>query len=98
MPSTETVEETDIDLDFPSMWGVAFLNDDYTPMDFVKFVLMNFFSQPDAVAEQIVLAIHNKGQEIVGCYTKDVAMTKATLAENCAKGYGHPLRMVPTQL
>lgn len=85
--------ENEIDLDFPSLWGVRFLNDDYTPMEFVISVMMQFFGQTFEQAEELTVLIHEKGQAVLGAYTKDVADTKAITAENSARNFGHPLRL-----
>lgn len=95
--ATETVTDTntDTDLDFPSMWAVRFLNDDYTPMDFVMMILMHHFGQSADDAAAVTLKVHDEGAATVGSYTKDIAVTKATMAEHQARQLGHPLRLEP---
>ncbi len=93
--ATETETNTSTDLDFPSMWGVKLLNDDYTPMDFVIMVLMHHFGQTVEEAEAITIRVHHHGEAVVGHYTKDIAVTKATIAEHQARQLGHPLRLDP---
>ena len=44
----------------PSMYKVLMLNDDYTPMDFVIFLLKKFFNKSDNDATYIMLNIHHK--------------------------------------
>lgn len=95
---TEIATNTDLDLDFPSMWGVKFKNDDYTPMDFVVMVLMQYFAQNDEEAEAVTIKVHEEGEAIVGSYTKDIASTKAALAEHHARQLGHPLRLEPVAI
>jgi ATP-dependent Clp protease adaptor protein ClpS len=88
-----TQDLTDVSLDFPSLWGVKFHNDDYTPMDFVMAVLMSNFGQSVDDAEAIMLKVHNEGEATVGVYTKDIAETKAALSTQQARQMGHPLRL-----
>jgi ATP-dependent Clp protease adapter protein ClpS len=48
----------------PSMWSIVFYNDDYTPMDFIEFVLMSIFHMPMLDALALTLAVHTKGRGI----------------------------------
>ena len=45
----------------PQLYKVIMLNDDYTPMEFVVFVLEKFFGKDEAAATQIMLQIHQTG-------------------------------------
>jgi ATP-dependent Clp protease adaptor protein ClpS len=88
-----TQEFTETDLDFPSLWGAKFINDDYTPMDFVIQILMENFGQNDFDAVAITIDVHKEGQAVVGSYTKDIAETKVMHAMRRAAHDGHPLRI-----
>ena len=92
-PSIEILVETDTELDFPSLWGVRFLNDDFTPMDFVIMLMMQVFKLSYEESEATTVKIHNDGEAVIGAYPKDIAETKAIMAEQCAREYGHPLRL-----
>ena len=52
------------------------LNDDYTPMEFVVYVIQQFFRRDLETATQIMLKIHLDGRGVCGVYSKDVAATK----------------------
>lgn len=93
MSETETHAETELDVDFPSLWGVKFFNDDFTPVEFVILILMNVFGLSDQAASVITYKVHEEGDAIVGAYMKDIAVTKAATAEAMARQYGHPLRL-----
>ena len=67
------------------------LNDDYTPMEFVIYVLQTFFSYDKEKATQIMLAVHTKGKGVCGIYAKEVAETKSNQINNFAKQNEHPL-------
>ena len=75
----------------PSLYRVILLNDDYTPMEFVIYVLQTFFSYDKEKATQIMLAVHTKGKGVCGIYTKEVAETKSNQINNFAKQNEHPL-------
>ena len=75
----------------PSLYRVILLNDDYTPMEFVIYVLQTFFSYDKEKATQIMLAVHTKGKGVGGIYTKEVAETKSNQINNFAKQNEHPL-------
>ena len=70
------------------------LNDDYTPMEFVVFVIQQFFGRDLETATQIMLKIHLDGRGVCGVYSKDVAVTKVDQVLDAAAKAGHPLQCV----
>ena len=76
----------------PSMYKVLMLNDDYTPMEFVIYVLERFFSKDRSEATDIMMNIHNHGVGICGVYTYEVAETKVTQVMDLARQNQHPLQ------
>ncbi len=76
----------------PSLYKVLLLNDDYTPMEFVVFILEQFFSKNREDAYTIMLHVHQKGVGVCGVYTFEVAETKVTQVMDAARGAGHPLQ------
>ena len=42
-PGLDLLEKDEVKAKRPSMWNIVFYNDDYTPMDFVIFVLTKVF-------------------------------------------------------
>ena len=75
-----------------SRYSVIFHNDDYTTMEFVIQVLIEFFSKSETEATRIMLEVHHKGQGVAGTYVRDVAETKADMVEAHARAHGHPLK------
>jgi ATP-dependent Clp protease adaptor protein ClpS len=75
----------------PPLYRVILLNDDYTPMEFVVYVLQIFFGFEGDKAQQIMLAVHTHGKGVCGIFTKEVAETKSAQVNNFAKENGHPL-------
>jgi ATP-dependent Clp protease adaptor protein ClpS len=76
----------------PSLYKVLMLNDDYTPMEFVVYVLQRFFNMDHGRAVEIMLTVHNKGVAVVGVYPFEVAETKVTQVMDCARSNQHPLQ------
>lgn len=76
----------------PRMYQVVMLNDDYTPMEFVVWVLQEHFQRDLETATQIMLTIHHEGKGVCGVYSRDVAVTKVELVQAAAKRAGHPLQ------
>lgn len=77
----------------PNRWKVIFLNDDYTPMDFVIQVLQEIFKHSQETATNITMQIHNEGSGIAGIYTFEIAEVKAVEATTLARSNGFPLQV-----
>jgi len=75
----------------PPLYRVILLNDDYTPMEFVVQVLEQFFGMGREKATQVMLAVHTQGKGVCGIYPQDIAETKASQVNQCARDSGHPL-------
>ena len=67
------------------------LNDDYTPMDFVVYLLKNFFQKNDNEASKIMLEVHNKGAGICCVFTYEIAESKILKVINVSRKNGFPL-------
>jgi ATP-dependent Clp protease adaptor protein ClpS len=79
------------ELQKPPLYQVLLLNDDYTPMDFVVDVLMNFFGMNPEKATQIMLHVHTRGKGVCGTYTREVAESKVAQVNEYARANHHPL-------
>ena len=75
----------------PSLYKVLMLNDDYTPMEFVIYVLQSVFKKNYEDAKKIMLLIHNEGKGICGVFPLDIAETKANQVVEFARINQHPL-------
>ena len=53
----------------PSLYRVLLLNDDYTPMEFVVYVLERFFNKSREEATRIMLHVHQHGVGVCGVFT-----------------------------
>lgn len=78
----------------PKKYKVILLNDDYSTMDFVIEVLTNVFRKSVDEATQIMLNIHNKGREVCGVYTNEIASTKVAQVKTLAREKGFPLKAI----
>ncbi len=76
----------------PRLYKVLLLNDDYTPMDFVIYVLEQFFKKSRREATSIMLQVHRKGIGVCGVFTYEVAETKVSQVMNFARQNEHPLQ------
>lgn len=76
----------------PKLYKVLLLNDDFTPMDFVVFILESIFNLDNAKAVTIMSEVHEKGQGIAGTYTREIAETKLLQVQRLAKEHKYPLR------
>jgi len=95
-PSTDhddaiAVQEAKPKLKKPPLFKVMLLNDDFTPMDFVIEVLVDFFSMTEDSATQVMLRVHTQGVGVCGVFSKDVAESKVEIVNNYARENQHPL-------
>ena len=76
----------------PKMYKVLLLNDDYTPMEFVVYVLERFFGIGNSQAYELMMTVHNKGLAVVGVFSHDIAETKVMQVMDFARQHEHPLQ------
>jgi ATP-dependent Clp protease adapter protein ClpS len=74
--------------------NVLLLNDDYTPMEFVVYVLESIFDMDHETATRIMLQIHNEGTGTCGIYPYDAAKVKVREVLDFARSHQHPLQCV----
>ena len=77
----------------PRRYKVVFHNDDFTTMEFVTEVLRLVFNKPADEAVTLMMRVHREGEAVVGIYSYDVAMTKASQATAMARQEGFPLNI-----
>lgn len=76
----------------PSMYKVLLLNDDYTPQEFVVWLLQAVFKKPPEEAIRIMMHVHQNGVGICGVYTYEVAETKVAHVMELSRRNQHPLQ------
>lgn len=89
----KVIEKTQTKVKQPKRYQVILHNDDFTPMDFVVEILMEIYQKSEDDAIALMLEVHKGGFAIVGIYSYDIAMTKASLTRERAKEAGHPLQI-----
>ena len=77
----------------PGQFAVVLHNDNFTPMEFVIYVLQEIFHHPFERAEQIMLAVHKEGMGVAGIYRAEIAETKAYDTAELAKENQYPLKI-----
>jgi ATP-dependent Clp protease adaptor protein ClpS len=75
----------------PPLYQVVLLNDDYTPMDFVIYILQSIFGYEHERSTQIMLAVHSKGKGVCGIFPKEIAEMKSHEINQLARAHEHPL-------
>jgi ATP-dependent Clp protease adaptor protein ClpS len=89
---TKGVAKTKPKTERPRLHKVILLNDDYTPREFVVWVLKAEFGMTEDQAYGVMITAHQKGLCVVAVFTKDIAETKATNATDAARAQGYPLQ------
>ena len=79
------------DLKEPPMYQVVLLNDDFTPMEFVVYILQSIFGYEHERSTQIMLAVHTKGKGVCGIFPKEIAEMKSHEINEMARAHEHPL-------
>jgi len=89
---TGVVTKTRAKTQRPPLYKVLLLNDDYTPMEFVVYVLERFFGISHQQAVDIMMTVHNKGLAVVGVFSYEIAETKVSQVMELARRNQHPLQ------
>ncbi len=95
MSATEHDTKTKPKLSRPKRYTVVFLNDDFTPVEFVIEVMIKVFGLSEEEASAVTMDIHNKGRGNTGIYSYEVAETKAAIVMDAAKRHELPLTCKP---
>ncbi len=75
----------------PNNYQVIFHNDNYTPMEFVVWVLLKVFHHPADRAQAIMWDVHKKGIGVAGIYTFEIAEQRTYDSLMLAKEHEFPL-------
>ena len=86
------LEEEDTQIGHPPLFAVVFFNDDYTPMEFVVYVIQKFFGFDHTKSNEIMLQIHNDGKGYCGAFSQEIAETKSQQINRFSKENEHPLK------
>ena len=81
------------ELAHPKKYKVILHNDDFTPMEFVVFILREYFHKTEEEANSITLQVHKLGQGVAGVYDYQMAEQKVYDVTECAKEHQFPLKV-----
>ena len=76
----------------PSLYKVLILYDDYTPMEFVVYLLKSFFNKSNEEATKIMLHVHQNGIGVCGIFSYEIAETKVIQVLDTSRKNNHPLQ------
>ena len=87
------IEETESKtrLERPPLYKVLLHNDDFTPMEFVVFILQTIFNHGENDAVRLMLDVHRKGIGLAGVFTYEVAEMKVDKVTSLAQANEFPL-------
>ena len=77
----------------PRKYKVIYHNDDYTPMEFVTWSLMEYFNKTEIEAQSITLEVHKMGYAVAGVYDYQMAEQKIYEVLITAKENEFPLQV-----
>jgi ATP-dependent Clp protease adaptor protein ClpS len=90
----DVITESEEKIQVPRKYKVLLLNDDYTPMEFVVFILEQVFHKTPAQANALMLAVHQTGRGVCGVYSREIAETKVAITSQISEENEYPLRCI----
>lgn len=78
----------------PPMYKIIMLNDDFTPMDFVVYILETIFQKNNEEAIKIMFEVHTAGIGVCGVFTYEIAETKQEQTIQLAQKHQYPLQCI----
>ncbi len=91
---TKASTKSKVEIVYPDRFNVVFINDDYTPMEFVIHLLIEIFNKSINQAKDITLTIHQEGRAIAGTYNHEIGEQKVQESITVSRHNGHPLQIV----
>ena len=92
LTDSETIAKVKIEK--PKKYHVVFLNDDFTPMDFVVHVLGEIFGKSVEEAATLMMQVHVDGRAIVATYSREIAEQKVYETIESAMLNEYPLKAI----
>ena len=78
----------------PDRWMVVFLNDDYTPFDWVIDVLIRIFERTPVDAMTVTRSVHQQGRGIAGVSPRVKALRLVAKCMSEARRDGYPFTCI----
>jgi len=88
---SDVLTESETKLEKPKLFKVLLHNDDFTPMEFVVFILQTIFNHGENDAVRLMLDVHRKGIGLAGVFTYEVAEMKVDKVTSLAQANEFPL-------
>ena len=82
----------------PGNFAVILHNDNYTPRDFVVYILQEVFGHPTDQAEKIMMSVHDRGMGVAGIYHLEIAEQKAYDTAVLSKENQFPLKITVEEI
>jgi len=80
-----------LDIKPPPLFNVIYINDHTTTMEFVVETLKIYFGHSDESAQDVTMAIHEKGSSVVATLPYEIAEQKGVEVTLLARNNGYPL-------
>ncbi len=77
----------------PPMFKVIYHNDDFTPMEFVNWTLIEYFNKSEIDANSITFEVPQLGHAVAGVYDYQIAEQKIWEVIETAKENNFPLKL-----
>jgi ATP-dependent Clp protease adaptor protein ClpS len=90
----QVITEKRVQTKRPRLYRIVLINDDYTPMEFVVWLIQTVFHKSEAESAQLMLKVHHQGSAVCGVYPYDVARTKLYQVKTLAHKHEHPLECI----
>ena len=81
------------EIEIPSECEISFFNDEVTPGEFVKQLLIQVFNKSREEADFLTEETERNGKSVIGVYTYDIAQTRAAIARSRVSKSGFPLKI-----
>lgn len=94
MDDTATITKTVTKMQKPKLYNIVFLNDDFTPMQFVVKVLEEIYFKNREESLAIMLEVHHLGRGIAGTYSREIAEEKLADTLDSAQINEFPLKAI----
>lgn len=88
------VTESEKETKTPKRYRVILVNDDYTSMEFVVFILETVFLKTPQEAYSLMMSIHQTGSGVAGVYSYEIAEMKTITVTELSRKREYPLRCI----
>ena len=92
--NVEVITKEETKAKVPKKYKVILLNDDYTSMEFVVYILETIFHKTPTEAHNLMMSVHTTGSGVAGVFSFEVAEMKVAMVTEAARQNEYPLRCV----